>query len=182
MSDFTPNKLGFDSASCNRSIMKAADTLMGETSNILVQLFKNEIDRNGNGSKTMREDAQKVVREILHEVAEDHITIEAGFDEAMARSMATDFYVRTMVVIYGNQAGGPIWTKPGVSTWKKNVTNYGESRAKTRYQLYRFNQFDFHDKMVENVMKQIEKYFKDMLDKLCDSLTGDFFGQFITGG
>jgi len=182
MSDFTPNKLGFDSAGCNRAILMAADAFMKETSDDLVMLFKKEIDKNGNGSHIMRDDAKKVVHEILHEVAADHITIEAGFDEEMARSMAKDFYVRTMVVIYGNQANGPIWTKPGLSTWKKNVIGYGPSGAKTKYPLYRFNQFDFHDKMVENVMKQIEKHFKDMVEKLASFFDGEFFGRFITGG
>lgn len=182
MSDFTPNKLGFDTSGCTRAILMAADALMKETSDILVLLFKKEIDRNGNGSRFMRDDAKKVVHEILHEVAEDHISIEAGFDEDMARSMATDFYVRTMVVIYGNQANGPIWTKPGASTWKKNVVGYGPSGARTKYPLYRFNQFDFHDKMVENVMKQINKYFDVMVAKLATLLDGEFFGRFITGG
>ena len=182
MSDFTPNKLGFDSAGCQRAIIMVCDALMKETSDILVLLFKKEIERNGNGSKDMRSDAKQVVHEILHEVAEDHITIEAGFDEDMARGMALDFYVRTMVVIYGNQANGPIWSKPGQSTWKKHVRGYGPSTAKTAYPLYRFNQFDFHDKMVENVMKEINKYFDVLIAKIASTLTGDFFGQFITVG
>ena len=183
MSDFVPHKLRFDSTGCMNAIMRMADAYMSQTSDILINLFKKEIDRNGNGSSFMKDDAKKVVREILHEVAQDHITIEAGFDENMARGMATDFYVRAMVVIYGNMANGYLWTKPGVSTWKKNVTNYGPSGAKSIYMLPDgFNQFDASQGIMENAMKDIEKYFDDMIIKINDSLTGDFFGQFITGG
>ena len=49
--------------------------------------------------------------------------------------MATDYYVRTMVVIYGNQAGGKLTSKPGMSTFKKHVRGYGPSTAKTKYDL-----------------------------------------------
>jgi hypothetical protein len=31
-------------------------------------------------------------------------------------------------------------------------------------------------------MKDIEKYFEVMMIKINEALTGDFFGQFITGG
>lgn len=183
MSDFTPNKLGFNTNGCMNAIMKMADAYMNQTSDIMITLFKKEIDRNGNGSSDMKRDAKVVVREILHEVAEDHITIEAGFDEAMARSMAVDYYVRTMVVIYGNQAGGALTSKPGMSTFKKHVRGYGPSTAKTKYFLPDgFNQVDASTGIRDNVMKDIEKYFEVMMIKINEALTGDFFGQFITGG
>ena len=182
MSDFIPNKLGFDVNGCMTAILRLADSLMSETADIMIILFKKEIDRNGNGSSFMKSDAKKVVREILHDVAADHITIEAGFDEAMARAMAIDFYVRTMVVIHGNQAGGPIHTKPGHSTWKKNVVGYGPSGAKTEYKLPQFDQSDASDGILENVMKDMEKYFTVLLIRLNEMLDGEFYGQFITGG
>ena len=183
MSDFTPNKLRFNSAACMQAIMAMADAYMSQTSDIMVTLFKKEIDRNGNGSSFMRSDAKKVVHEILHEVAQDHITIEAGFDEAMAASMAKDFYVRVMVVIHGNQAGGPLTSKPGMHTFKKNVVGYGLSTAETLYPLPpKFNQPDISAPLRDNVMKEIEKYFEVMMIKICESLSGDFFSQFITGG
>lgn len=183
MSDFTPNKLGFDSAGCMRAIMMMADAYMKETADIMITLFQKEIDRNGNGSSDMKGDAKTLVREILHEVAADHITIDAGFDESMAQSMARDFYVRTMVVIHGNQAGGKLTSKPNMSTFKKHVRGYGPSTAKTVFDLPDgFNQEDASDGIRGNVMKDIEKYFEVMIIKINVALTGDFFGQFITGG
>lgn len=183
MSDFIPNKLGFDSAGCMRAIMAMADAYMSQTSDILITLFRKEIDRNGNGSQDMKQDAKAIVHEILHEVAADHITIEAGFDENMAHGMAIDYYVRTMVVIYGNQAGGILTSKPGLSTFKKHVRGYGPSTAKTVYKLPDgFNQTDASGGIRENAMKEIEKYFEVMMIKICGSLDGNFFGQFITGG
>lgn len=183
MSDFTPNKLGFDSAGCMRAIMMMADAYMQETSDIMITLFQKEIDRNGNGSSDMKGDAKTLVREILHEVAADHITIDAGFDESMAQSMARDFYVRTMVVIHGNKAGGKLTSKPNMSTFKKHVRGYGPSTAKTVYKLPNgFNQVDASKGISGNVMKEIKKYFEVMIIKINAALTGDFFGQFITGG
>lgn len=183
MSDFTPNKLGFDTNGCMNAIMRMADAYMSQTSDILINLFKIEIDRNGNGSSFMKNDAKKVIRETLHEVVQDHITIEAGFDEDMARGMARDFYVRVMVVVYGNMANGYLWTKPGESTWKKNVTNYSPSGAKSIYMLPdEFDQADASEGIKNNVLKEIEKYFEVMLIKIDSSLDGNFFGQFITGG
>lgn len=182
MSDFIPNKLGFDTEGCMKAILLAADAYMKETSDTLILLFKQEIDRNGNGSRFMKADAKKAVHEILHEVADDCITIEAGFDEDLARSMSVDFYVRTMVVIYGNQGSGPIHSKPGMSTWKKNVVGYGPSTAKTKYNLPQFNQLDASKGIQKNVMKQIEKHFRDVVKKLASMFDGEFFGRFITGG
>ena len=183
MSDFTPNKLGFDTNGFINALMRIADAYMSETSDILILLFKKEIDRNGNGAKIMKDDAKSVVREILHEVANDHITIEAGFDEEMARSMAKDFFVRVMVVIHGNQGGGRLTSKPGMSTFKKHVIGYGPSTAKTKYDLpEEFNQMDVSRGIRDNVMKDIEKYFDVMIAKISDALTPDFFSMFITGG
>ncbi len=162
--------------------MAAADALMSETSDILLMIMKKEIDRNGNGSSYMKTDAKRVVREILHEVVADHINIEAGFDEAMAHGMATDFYVRVMVVVYGNQAGGPITSKPGMATFKKHVTGPSPSTAKTKYDIPQFNQYDASDGILENTMKEIERYFDVMIAKLNDVLSAEFFAGFLTGG
>ena len=163
-------------------MLRAADALMSETSDVLIKLFQKEIDRNGNGSHFMKHDAKSVVHEILHEVAGDHITIEAGFDENMARSMAKDFYVRVMVVIYGNQAEGTIKSKPGRSTFKKHVVGYGLSSAKTTYDIPQFNQDSVAEGIKQNVMNDIEKYFDVMIAKLATLCDGNFFSQFITVG
>ena len=187
MSDFKPNKLGFDVDRCNDMLIQMADKLMDEQADVMVNLFKRQIDYNGNGDlEYMKDDAKLVVREILHEVARDHITIHAGFDEAMAKSMGIDFYVRTMVVIHGNQGGGPLHEKPGEETWKKYVMNRGmpnpDHRKADNMLPDGFNQYDVSEHIVENVMKDIEKHFRVMLMQLqamCDSA---FWSQFITGG
>ena len=178
---FTPNKISINTAGATTAILKAAEAYMNQTSDKLIEIMKIQIDTNGNGSKIMRSDAIRAVREISREVAEDHITIEAGFDEAMAASMAKDFYVRTMVVIHGNQAGGPIHTKPGQSTWKKHVIGYGMSGAKSVYDIPQFNQNDVSKKIVDNTMKEVKKYFKEMLDALCKIIPG-IIASYFGGG
>ena len=180
MADFTPNTLVFDTAGCMTAIMKLCDAYMSHNSDILLNLYKLQIDKNGNGSSFMKSEAKKVVHEILHEVAADHITIQAGFDEAMARSMARDFYVRAMVVLHGNQAGGPLETKPGTATFRKHVIGPYTSNAKTIYPLPAgFNQGDVSDGIQDNVMKDIEKYFLVMCAQINHDLDGDFFGRFL---
>lgn len=178
--DFVANHLSFDAAGCNRAIVKMAEAEMNELSDMMITQFKWQIDRNGNGSAIMRNDAKTVVREILHEVLSDHLTYEVGFDESLAASMAKDFYVRVMVVIHGNQGGGHIKSKPGLSTWKKHVIGYGPSNAKEEYDIPQFDQEDVADGIRDNVIKNIESHFETMLIKLCIALDGPFFEGFIT--
>lgn len=183
MSDFTPNKLGFDTKGCMTAIMRAADAYMSRTSDWLMFIMKKQIDINGVGSKWMKNDAKKMVREISHEVTEDHIKIEAGFDTEMARSMALDFYVRVMTVLFGNQSQGPLKSKPGRKTFRKHVIGPFDSKARTEYFLPDgFNFEGVSEHILNNTMMELEKYFKDMLDVLGMMFSGDFFGSFITGG
>lgn len=179
--DLKLNKIGFDYSGCMRELMKVADEYMTETEDVLIRLFKHEIDRNGNGSHVMKDDAKQVVRSIVHEVLDNTINIQAGFDENMAKGMALDFYVRVMVVLYGNQAHGNISTKPGENTWKKYVTNYGPSTAKTRYAIPQFDQFDVSQHIVDNVMKQVEAWFRVMLIKIMEFCRdSNFFANYVT--
>ena len=184
MIEFVPRKIGFNAAACQNAILRAADALMSETSDILILIMKKYIDKSGNGSEFMKSDAKKMVHEILHEVAADHINIEAGFDEAMAYGMAKDFFVRVMVVIHGNQAGGNITEKPGMPTFKKNVTNYGmpDPDTRTGREIPQFDQYDVSEGILENTMKEIQKYFDVMIAKLEGVCSASFFAGFVTGG
>lgn len=183
MSDFKPNKIGYNSKACMQSLLRVADAMMTESEDTLIRLYKYEIDRNGNGSHVMKESAKSVVRSIVHDVFEEKIHIEAGIDEKMARSMATEYYIRTMVVIHGNMAQGGIHSKPGMSTWKKHVRSFGPSTAQSKYDITQFNQWDVSDHIQENVMKQIEHWFRVMLIRLLEYCrTTNFFSQFITVG
>lgn len=181
-SDLKLNKIGFNWKSCMDSLIRVADSYMQETEDTLIRLFRYEIDKNGNGSSEMKSAAKKAIHEILHEVTDNKITIEAGFDPELAHSMATDFYVKAMVVFYGNMSEGHIHTKPGAYTWRKHVRDYHLSTAKSRYYIPQFSQRDVSQHIQDNVMKQIEKYFKVMLIRLNEFTKDGFYEQFITVG
>ena len=180
-SDLVLYKVGFNAEACINAIIMMADAYMSQLSDELIRIMKQQID-GANGSGRMKGDAKKVVREIVHEVNRNHIHIESGFDEDMAHGMGLDFYVRVMVVVYGNQAGGGIVTKPGSSTWKKNVVGYGPSGAKSVYAIPQFNQGDASEGILQNTMNEIEKLFGHMLEAIEAKLTPAFFEQFITIG
>lgn len=184
MSDFQRIPIGFDTKGCMEAMKRVIEAYMSRLDDIFVELFKQQIDANGHGSKYMKTDAKRVIREIRREVTDDFIESQVGFDEAYARSIATDFYVRVMVVLKGNQGQGKLYSKPGQKTWKKHVTNYSLSRAKTRYELPEgFNQEgDISGKIAENAVEEIEKYFKNTLIYLDQTFDENFFAMFVTGG
>ena len=179
--NFESNNLTFDSAGCHAAIMKMAEAYMNMTSDKMMEIMRTCIDLLGNGSHTMKADAKKAVREILHEVTNNSINIEVGVDEAFARSMSEQFFVRTMVVLHGNNAEGPIHTKPGRSTWKKHL-NYRSvnTRSKSVYDIPDFDwRLDYTQSILDWTMRDIEKYFKDMLKFIEANCTADFFASFI---
>ena len=179
---FERNKLSFDSGACIESMKQTMSAYMNMLSDQFIEIMRKQIDINSLASKRMKSDAKSAVREVSREITNEFIEAKVGFDESYARGLAVDFYVRTMVVMFGNQAGGPITTKPGQSTWKKHVTNYSESTAKTEYAIPQFDQPGFANKILENTIKQIEKYMKDMLRSMSQVFNGSFYGAFLRGG
>ena len=179
--EFTKEPITFDGVACSRAIMKIAENYMSETSDKMVAIMRVWVDKLGNGSHIMRADAVAAVREILREVTSEYINIEVGVDEAMAKSMSEEFFIRTMVVLHGNQAGGPIKTKPGQTTWKKNVTYSSvNTYSQSVYNIPQFDwRFDVAAGVVEMTMKEIEKYFKDMLSSIEKICTAEFFASFL---
>lgn len=189
MSDLVLNKIGYDVAGCNRAIEFIIKAKVDELSDRVIQLFREQIDMNGNGSSVMRADAKRAVREISRKMEEGILTLEIGVDEDFARSVSSQFYIRTMVAIHGNLmlGGGRIYTKPGQDTWKKHVNYHSINRySKNVYRLKQFEQKSKSKKILNgvlsNVFKGSNKYIAGWLRNLDETFSGDFFGQFITGG
>lgn len=91
-------------------------------------------------------------------------------------------FVRTMVVIHGNQAGGKLTSKPGQDTYGKHVVAKGPSSAQTVYDLPdSWNMGDVTKGIIENTMKEVHKYFRAMLDEIMDH-TLEIIAANITGG
>lgn len=187
MSDFKPNKLRFDVNGCYSEIRKIANEEMDKTADKLIKIVREWIKYLGNGTKAMKWAAQESIGKIVHDIGKDYIDIGVGVSEATARarSAADQFYVRAMVVIYGNQGGGPLQEKPGQATYKKEVFGYGIPNPDTRTGKMLpagFNQESVEKYIRENSMKDIQKHFEDMILNISQRCSAEFFGSFITGG
>ena len=183
MSDFTPNKLGFNTNGCKEAIRVIVAEEMNRTADIMIEIIKHQIDYLGNGTKAMKWAAKKAIRKILEDTYNNVMTIGVGFDGDYAQSVSFQFYVRALVVLEGNQHDGFLTTKPGKRTFKKEVFNYSMSGAQSVYVLPEgFNQGPVIEYIEENTLKEIEKHFKDMLDNIEARCSEAFFEQFITGG
>ncbi len=183
MSDFVPNKLSINIASCQAELEKYADHQMEICAEHLMRIMRRQIEENGVGSWFMRNTAIKQVKEILHEVVDGKITIECGIDEAALKGAEEAVYVRTMVVLHGNEAEGkPLKTKPGQDTYGKHVTNKGPSSARTVHNLPASWSFgDVTAGIVENTMKEVKKYFDDMLEAIAEHIPV-IIENYFTGG
>lgn len=184
--DLELNRLSLNTASFMDAFKRFCDKAMGECAERMIWLMQKEIMRIGNGDRVnMRPDAADQVKVVLHDVLDDYIEYDVGINEEELKGMAEELYVRVMVVIHGNMAeGAPLRTKPGQMTYKKFVTN--KSKAPEWMSVYNlpieFSQYDKTKYIVENTMKQMEKYIRDLFDQIDAYVTGEFIGSFIEGG
>lgn len=178
------NKFGFNANACYAAMLQIADNAMTECAERMVDIMKRQIEMNGsaNGSQLMVMSAVDQVKIILHDIVDGKIGINVGIDEGALRGASEELFVRVMVVLHGNQAGGPLYTKPGQDTYKKHVTNKGPSTAKDVYALPAgFNKnTEIVPGVMYNTMNQILKYFNDMIDYLKGRFDSSFYKLFIT--
>jgi len=129
MSDFIPNKLGFDTKAYMSEFYKCLDIALDRLSRNVIVLMKNEIMANGNGSGVMRKTAADQVKEISRTIKGTEVELVIGIDEDKLGGFNDQVFVRTMVVLHGNVTSGPLMTKPGSKTWTKNVNSMHISPA-----------------------------------------------------
>ena len=149
----------------------------------LILIFKDEISKNGNGSKTMTASAVDAVQEISREVTREWIESEVGIDEEKLRAQSLDTYVRVMTVLHGNNANGGIHSKPGQLTFRKHVASHGISSAKTVYDIPQFNwPADVSGYIVENAVGRIKTVFNEAISMIAQAVTSDFLESYVTVG
>lgn len=191
MSDFTPNKLSFDVDGCMNAIRKRIDSRLNVLSEALVLIVQREIWQNGNGSHIMRLDAIAQVKETKREITDDEITLEVGIDFDSLKQKE-DLFVRVSVVLYGNmQASQWTWrdarvmyTKPGVETYGKNVTNkrvHVPEGYKPRA-LPGFAQQDVSGHISENTEKEINRYVDQFMDAVSKDVDNFDWSAFLIVG
>lgn len=183
MSDFKPNKLGFNARGCYEAIRRIASEEMDKTADKMIEIIQKQIDYLGNGTKAMKWAAKQTIRKIIEDLYNPIMSIEVGFDENYAQNVSFQFYVRALVVLYGNQNEGTLTTKPGRNTFKKEVFGYGKSGAESVYLLPDgFNQESVMPYIKQNSLNEINKHFKDMMNNIESRCDAVLFGSFITGG
>lgn len=163
MSDFIPNKLRFDTYGVISEINEIIEISLDELSFMFQEIIRKQIVQNGNGSGIMKDEALRHVKEISRNYKDGIIELEVGVDENIGDERAR---IRTVVVLHGNLNSGPLFTKPGKQTWRKHVAYRDMSNAKTIYHLDNLMQLDVSGKLLENSMKEIEKYCSTFLKSI----------------
>ena len=179
MSDFIPNKLGFNVRGAMAAIEEAIMICLDELSVDFQEIIRKEIIKNGNGSGIMKDEAMRHVKEISRKIDSNVVELEVGVDEEIGDERAR---IRTVVVLHGNLNSGPLLTKPGQSTWRKHVSYRATSNATTIYHLDNLMQLDIAGKLLENSMKQVERYAKGFLNSIAQAVQTIDFSEYITVG
>ena len=179
MSDFIPNKLSFDTVGAMDEITGAIDICLDELSGQFQEIIRKQIRENGNGSGIMKDEAMRHVKEFSRKFSGSVIELEVGVDEDIGDERAR---IRTVVVLHGNQNSGPLLTKPGQATWKKHVSFRSQSTATKVYHLDNLMQLDISGKLLENAMKEVEKYADDFLNAIEQVVSMIDFSQYVIVG
>lgn len=179
MNDFIPNKIGFDVNGAMSEINEVIMLCLDELSVDFQEIIRKEIIKNGNGSDIMKDEALKHVKEISRKFDGGIAELEVGVDENVGDERAR---IRTVVVLHGNLNSGPLFTKPGKQTWKKHVNYRSLSKAKTVYHVDNFMQLDISSKLLENSMKQVEKYARRFLANVTKAMQTIDLSQYVTVG
>ena len=194
MSDFIPNKLGFDANGCMNAINAAINRQLDVLSVSLINIIGYEIQTNGNGTKDMRAKAVANIKETKREITNDHILLEVGIDLDSLKG-DEELFVNVSVVLHGNMNGSAwtwrdaqvMYTKPGVSTYGKvnNVIADKRVHVPEHYKpraMYGFAQQDVSKQIEDNVEKEIDKHVEDFMNYVEKAIDNFDWSMFITGG
>jgi len=181
MSDLTLFRVRFDKAGYMAEVKSCINIALDQLSGHMHDVMCRAISQCSEAANVMIMEAQKNVKEISREVTDSTAVIEVGIDEG-AIAGGEQGYVRVMVALHGNLAGGPIFTKPGQSTWKKHVAGKGPSGATVEYALPFFEQSDHSDVMMKAFEHDIAKHIKDFESIVHAMLDAIDYSRYLIGG
>lgn len=181
MSDLTLFPIKFDKAGYMAEVKSCINIALDQLSGHMHDVICRVIAQCSEAANVMIIEAQRNVKEISRKVTDDTAEIEVGIDEG-AIAGGEQGYVRVMVVLHGNLAGGPIFTKPGQSTWKKHVTGRGPSSATVEYALPFFEQPDRSEVMMKSFEHDIAKHVKDFESIVYGMLDAIDYSRYLIGG
>lgn len=148
-----------------------------------LEALQMEIMFAGAGKTKWREEAGKAFKEVERNIAQDYIEMKIGLDSSLA-SYSEDLFVRIQVALFGNQAQGPITSKPGAMVYGNDIQGKHLSNAKTMYAIPQFDQTADGDEMMKNAKQLTEKFFRDALRQAAASLPDAIFydNLIVVGG
>lgn len=197
MSDFVRNALGFDINGFMKEFRYCLNIAVDRLSNSVQMLMVREIQKNGNGSREMRDIAASNVKEISRKITDTEVELIVGIDENTLGGFTDRNFTATMVVLHGNVTSGPLMTKPGQMTWTKHVrsmrlsppTNKDGSPRKPRImpvammQYEMVNGFGNSRHMLDNILEhQLNHVLDDFNDSLSDLMDSIDFSKYVKGG
>ena len=197
MSDFTPNKLKFDTSGYMKEFYVCLDIALNRLSRNVILIMQREIRANGNGSNEMKDTAIQQIKELSRTIKGTEVELVVGIDEDSLGGFTDQVFVRTMVVLHGNVASGPLMTKPGQMTWTKHARsmhlsppiNEDGSPRKPKMMPDGFMQYEMvkgfgaKRQMLDNIFnKEVNHVLEDFYDSLYDLMDSIDYSKYITGG
>lgn len=161
MGDVKINSFSINADSVLSYMFPLIDSQLEQIAQAGINIMKRYIRYTGQASGIMREDAATQIKEIIHEATRDYVYIQFGFDDTKLGDEQQ--FVNAMVVLYGNNHSGPLYSKPGGTTWNKHVRYKRASNAKRIFRLPQgFNQTGMSDR-IKYVEQELEKLWKDLV-------------------
>lgn len=155
-----------------RRMMRALD----DAAETFLDRFSDEIMRQGVGKMRWREDVCEMLKVIEKQTYDEFIEVKAGLPDT--QRLGRDVHAKASVVLFGNQADGPLYTKPGFDVYGNDISeeSYHESRATSaRWLPDGWNMTADGEKMLENAIKNARVYFKDVLEDAWRNIPDEVF-------
>lgn len=168
----------FDKAAYMHEVMDIINSQLDILSMHMDEVICEAIAQNTESSDVMIADTLAQVKEISRSVSPEEVSIEVGIDEGdIGGGIQT--IIRVLVTLHGN---GHIVTKPGGSTWKKDVTGPGESGALSVYSIPQFDQGDHSGAMMHQFDQQIKPYAQEFLQSVVALIQAIDYDKFLRIG
>jgi len=163
------NTLSIDVNGLWMAIQNECYVLLNDVAAKIIEGFQLYIVSDGAGRIKWRENAAKEFKILSEKMSDDMMEMTLGVHEDLETEAWTSFYyAQIMVALFGNYHGSMLTTKPGEITFHDHMETFDESHAETVWTLPAgFNWPDpGADKMLKNVMKITEDYFKTGLSEI----------------
>ena len=169
----TVNTLQINEDALLKGIQEYFVDVANDLADSLLDNLSREIMENGVARMKWREEAVTELRKMTPQIVADYISVDAGIDFS---GMEKHLRNRIIVVLFGNQANGPLFTKPGFDVYGKEMDGQHTSTATSaRWLPDGWNMTADGDKMVENAIKLTDKYVSGAMERAWRNIPDELF-------